>query len=303
MTWVKLDASYYFDPKVERVSPLAELLFVRGLCHAKAHLTDGLISPRALAGIAPEDYDADGDRIAPERLAAELVRTGLWVEERDEGRLTGWRVAAWLEHNEPADAVRAKRTAEAERVRAYRADKARGRTRVRNESVRAYANESVRASEESREDAEESSLPHDDDTSTPSTAPASLEREHLIDAALRILAEHDTNSAKRVDNRRAYKATALRNRRAEDLDELERLADEHPDATPQDLADAILSAHHAQTAHEPGHGARSGPCDLCGLDWQDAGHGRAHAEAIAGLHPSEQPAARPNLTAIAGGRA
>jgi hypothetical protein len=298
MTWVKLDASYFYDPKVERVSPLAELLFVRGLCHAKQHLTDGVISRRALNGLSPDD---DGDPLAPERLATELVRAGLWTEVLETDpvtrvtRVTAWRVTAWASHNEPADKVREKRAAEVRRVQAWREAKKsapKGReTPGRDEPLRAYDTRSLRDSETETE-TETDSLSHDDETRTRPAPPAELEREHRIDAALGLLADADVAAAQNVRNPRALREAALKTRRRDDLAQLERLALEDPSLRPEELAAAILAPNGPQAPR----GARVGPCELCGVDWRDPGHLRAHAEAIAGLD-------RPPLTAIAGGRA
>jgi hypothetical protein len=304
MTWVKLDASYFFDPKVERLSPLAELLFVRGLCHAKAHLTDGIISRRALAAIAPEDYDEDGDRIAPERLVAELVGTGLWAEVRDEGatRVTAWVVTAWHAHNDPAERVKAKRVAEVERVKAWREGKkktapkdiAPGQAPVDDEALRAYQNRSLRDSEtetETETETEKTLSLADGERTTKrrGSSSRSSERERSVEEAVAELAARDLRRATSVRNPRAFREAAIKARRRDHAADLHRIAHERPTATAQELADAIEASQELPAEH----GAQRGPCELCGLEWTDPTHAREHAERLAGV---------PKLGVIAGGR-
>lgn len=94
--FVPLDASYAQDPKIlDLDDERSELLFIRSLAYCKAHLTDGLIHRRALHQIAPFVDD-----IAPDELAADLVRVGLWTATD-----RGWRVTSWLKRNPASEEI------------------------------------------------------------------------------------------------------------------------------------------------------------------------------------------------------
>lgn len=95
--FVPLDVNYLRDPKIRRAGPDAELLYVRGLAHAKGGDTDGMV----------HDYDLDvvaiGLTKVPQRVAA-LVREGAW-EERDDG----WFIAGLFRWNESTKSLQDKR--------------------------------------------------------------------------------------------------------------------------------------------------------------------------------------------------
>lgn len=94
--FVPLDASYAQDPKIlDLDDERSELLFIRSLTYCKAHLTDGLIHRRALHQIAPF-----ADEVHADVLAADLVRTGLWIATD-----RGWRVASWLKRNPASEEI------------------------------------------------------------------------------------------------------------------------------------------------------------------------------------------------------
>lgn len=85
--YVPLDANYLRDPAVRRAGPDAELLYVRGLAHAKSGDTDGVILACDLPVIAV------GLRGVPRRVDA-LVREGLWLPLDD-----GWAIRSWVKWN------------------------------------------------------------------------------------------------------------------------------------------------------------------------------------------------------------
>ncbi len=85
--YVPLDVNYLRDPKVRRAGHEAELLYLRGLAHAKGGNTDGLIA----------DFDLDVVAVGLPRVkqrVVALVENGLWVEVKD-----GWQVAGWTKWN------------------------------------------------------------------------------------------------------------------------------------------------------------------------------------------------------------
>ena len=86
--FVKLDVEYASDDKMVEAGPMAELLFVRGLCFCKRNAaTDGEISSAQLALVAVGIPN-------PKKHAARLVEVAAWSKTE-----RGWRVAAWLKRN------------------------------------------------------------------------------------------------------------------------------------------------------------------------------------------------------------
>lgn len=108
--YVKLDTKALTNAKLLAVGPLGFALYVKGLCYAKDHLTDGFIPRSALPlmGLGMGD---------PVEVAGLLVECGLW-DECD----GGWTVGSerWAEHQTTREQVESKRDAEAERKRKYR---------------------------------------------------------------------------------------------------------------------------------------------------------------------------------------
>lgn len=90
--YARLDANYDDDESMWEVSPLAELLWVRGLAYTKRKSTDGAIPLSALKRIATR-IDADVDS-----LVTELVGVGLWI---DNGY--GWDIRNWANWQVSAD--------------------------------------------------------------------------------------------------------------------------------------------------------------------------------------------------------
>lgn len=85
--YVPLDVNYLRDPKIRKAGPDAELLYLRGLAHAKGGSTDGHIAEFDLPVVAV------GLTRIPQRVKA-LVANGLW-EREDEG----WYIAGWRKWN------------------------------------------------------------------------------------------------------------------------------------------------------------------------------------------------------------
>lgn len=85
--FVPVSVTMASDPAMMRVTPLAELLYRRGLEHAKRSDRDGDLYRAELPAIALRIPQ-------PVKLAAELVREGLWVETPE-----GWVIRSWLRWN------------------------------------------------------------------------------------------------------------------------------------------------------------------------------------------------------------
>ena len=73
--WVKVDTSYFRNPKITVLTPTARLLHLASIMYAADQLTDGAITPRALDGLAADACIPK--RSVPARVA-ELEEAGLW---------------------------------------------------------------------------------------------------------------------------------------------------------------------------------------------------------------------------------
>jgi hypothetical protein len=103
MTWVKLDDQFPDHPKVVGLSDAGLACWIRGLCYASRHLTDGYIPVAALRGLGTT------------KAADELLATGLWTDAED-----GWQVSNYTEHQRSRADVEADRASAAERARKSR---------------------------------------------------------------------------------------------------------------------------------------------------------------------------------------
>lgn len=107
MGWVRIDDQFTDHPKVLEAGPQGGWLYVCGLTYAARYLTDGFIPDAAVAKLSALPR--------PERIAEELVRSGLW--ERAE---RGFRIHDYLVYNPSAEKVRRDRAATATRVSNHR---------------------------------------------------------------------------------------------------------------------------------------------------------------------------------------
>jgi hypothetical protein len=115
MAWAKLDDQFVEHPRISVLSDKAFRLHVASICHASRKLTDGHISEtdarvlRALTRTGKRHVD-------------ELLDAGVWNVNGG----NGWVIRDYLDYNPPADEVKERRKAEAERLRNLRAK--RGKT-------------------------------------------------------------------------------------------------------------------------------------------------------------------------------
>lgn len=108
MAWVKLDDQFFANPKVIDLPKDAKLLYLGGLTHAAAQLTDGALTPGAVRLIAAM---VDVDR----SHAAALVTAGLWDVDGD-----NYIIHDYHSYNRTAEQVKADRDANAKRQDRYR---------------------------------------------------------------------------------------------------------------------------------------------------------------------------------------
>lgn len=98
MPWIKVDVLFPAHCKTMDIGPIAEALWLRGLCYAGEHLTDGLVPRSFVRRMGDLDGDAE---------AARLVAAGLWHETD-----TGWLIhdyLDWQRSRAEADDLRIKR--------------------------------------------------------------------------------------------------------------------------------------------------------------------------------------------------
>lgn len=105
MTWVKLDDAFAENPKVRPLSDRAFRLYVAGLCHCAAQLTDGLIERHKVGALLPK---------VTKPMVRELVDAVLWLEHAD-----GFEVKDYLKYNPTREQVMRERDAAAERKRRW----------------------------------------------------------------------------------------------------------------------------------------------------------------------------------------
>lgn len=107
--FVPLDVNFAEDDRVLGLTVEAEAVFVRSLLLAKRRASDGFIARVQLRLLC------DRCLTAPDDLAAELVDAGLWQVLSG-----GWVIPSFLDHNDSAAQIEAKREAEKQRKADYR---------------------------------------------------------------------------------------------------------------------------------------------------------------------------------------
>ena len=112
MSWAKIDDLLPHHRKLVRATsdaPAVFGLYVASICYCQRHLTDGQIPREALALLLP------GCPRPPSRLVKQLVKLRLWEEEKH-----GWSVHDYLDHNDDAKTIMARRKAETARKARWR---------------------------------------------------------------------------------------------------------------------------------------------------------------------------------------
>ena len=108
MTWTRLSDDFADHPELLNVSRSARLLHVEALVYGNRHGNDGRFRRQLVARMTDADDWPD--------LVDELLALGVWNDEANGYLSIDW--PAWAQ--EPADAVRGRREANAERQRIYR---------------------------------------------------------------------------------------------------------------------------------------------------------------------------------------
>jgi hypothetical protein len=131
--YAPLSAQYFWDDRIDEAGEAAELLYVRGLAHCAASLTDGFISDRQLVRLVGVGLDNVEDRCKA------LTRVGLWVPDEPHGGVT---VRSWLKWNrsrEEIDELASRDAARKRMARGVRPESARTAPGVQEESARSPA--------------------------------------------------------------------------------------------------------------------------------------------------------------------
>lgn len=126
MTWVTLDDHYPDHPKIKRAGPLAAYLNICGIAYCNRYLTNGHVPTAVVptlcdfAGLSVTtatigDLAAFGEDVTYERPLQDLVDAKLWRPVKD-----GYRIHDYLEYQQSAAEVKAKRQANAARVQRWR---------------------------------------------------------------------------------------------------------------------------------------------------------------------------------------
>jgi len=86
MPHIEIDVDFLTHPKVIRVAPLGQLLFIRSLIYCCQHLTDGILPAAAvpLLGFDLKHDDGEEERNISDELVAQLLKEKLW-HARDGG--------------------------------------------------------------------------------------------------------------------------------------------------------------------------------------------------------------------------
>ena len=87
--WVRVDTRFTTHPKVLDIGPLGEALWLRGLCYAGEHLTDGFV---------PRSYIKRMGDMKATAIADRLVEAGLWDAAED-----GYQIHEYLEWQRSRD--------------------------------------------------------------------------------------------------------------------------------------------------------------------------------------------------------
>lgn len=110
MTWFRVDDGFYSHPKTLATTLAASGLWVRAGAWVGQHLNDGLVPTDALRAISPTPPGTT------HRIAAELVRAGLWIDVPG----IGYEFHDWTDLNPTREKVMGEREAARKRQDEWR---------------------------------------------------------------------------------------------------------------------------------------------------------------------------------------
>lgn len=223
MAWVRLEPNMPRHPKLVAAGPLGFALDVAAICYSNEYGTDGFIADGVLVSVLPGLKKA-------KLHAQKLVDVGRWERDDISG---GWWVHDADHYQPTAQETEAERAKARERMRALRAKRS-GSVRANTSECSGDVRDPVpNRTEPYRTDPlvenHQASLSHREDGS---------ERDARVIAALGLLADEDLTNAQAVDRVRVpakYRAQCLRTRIADDGSDLDDLASDLPDLTPEQL--------------------------------------------------------------------
>jgi hypothetical protein len=148
--WVRVDTKFTTHPKVLDIGPLGEALWLRGLCYAGEHLTDGFVP----AAFVRRMSDLDGEEIADR-----LLEAGLWTQA--EGGYQIHEYLSWQRSRDEAADISIKRSES-------------GRKGGLQRSSNLQANVKQIASKPRKQNASKSQADTDTDTDTDTESPTEI---------------------------------------------------------------------------------------------------------------------------------
>jgi hypothetical protein len=216
MPWVKFSDDWYDDGKLAGAAPHVLAMWAVGLTWSARTLTDGIVPVGTMRTLIDlyDTYDAKGETVHPDAVAAELVDRGLW-----EPVPGGYSILNYGKYQPSRDEVLARREADAARKRpsGFRAE----------------------SELESSEESGPSRLPVPDDPSSVvvdelGTCPQVPDEVWTLYAKLKA-----SRSRKPIDNHASWQRTTIANAKREHGVEAARWWDRF-EITPSELAAALV---------------------------------------------------------------
>lgn len=249
MGWAKFDDRYATHRKLLAAGLEATGLDARAICQCAGDLTDGFVADALLPVLAA------GSKTPPIKLANKLVEVGRWWRDDERG---GWWIHDYLDYNDTREEVERRREKERQR-------KASGRnTQGRDEQGRvtsARNPQGIRA-DGARNPAGVPPVPSPPILPVVSSSSSNHhgvvihspeeEVDPRVEEAVAVVAQRRLESTTSdVRYPPSWLATARANALAEDDGRVYRLAREHPDDAPAQLAARFLSAPSRYSSYEP----------------------------------------------------
>lgn len=250
MTFVPLDDGFFDHPKARAAGKDGRALYLAGLCHCGANLTDGRIDRAVLPLIAAKA------EVRAAATARRLIDAGLWIEDGD-----GWQVAGYLDRNKTRAQV------EAEKARKAAAGRKGAASRWQN---RSEPDGTSHSTSHGRTEAPRIAAPTEpawppsptpsptSPSSSPSThvpAPWDDEDDERIPAALTVEVDRRLRAADgrggAIANPAAYRRAVEADVAAACLDEARRLLSDYPALSAGELATVIAGERNLLRHHRP----------------------------------------------------